>query len=226
MLVRLAHCYSASFGNIVLTKFTGKACFVCEIDQNRRYHGSAWDTTCSSCVPSIPLDPTKPHFFLAHMGTHILKNSVSPSTEPCGLCLAPSPMCQFFLSKGKGARGQTRINYSKSRGCPDIGVTFKYMIAATSSKTSPCSNIPISCPLCPPNYPAVWKYSMRHHFMNRHPAVDLTKWKHLWELSRAEIAAMDKVWEERRKVPKPKGKNKKGGLGPLIISEAHSMRLA
>lgn len=48
----------------------------------------------------------------------------------------------------------------------------------------------------------------------------------MWELSRAKIAAMDKVWEERRKVPKPKGKNKKGGLSPLIISEAHSMRLA
>ncbi|KAK0444290.1 uncharacterized protein EV420DRAFT_1648982 [Desarmillaria tabescens] len=206
----------------------GKACFVCEIEDQPQHLDLAMDMVCSSCVPSVPLDPSRAHHFLAHMGAHILKSSVSPATEPCGLCLAPSSLCQFYLTKGKGAQGQTKIDYSSSRGCPNIGVTFKYGIAVASTKTAPCSNVPLRCPLCPPNHPAIWKYMARYHFLNQHPAADLNQWKHLWEISSAEKAAMDKVWDERKKVPMPRGKNKrkKDVLGPLIISEAHSSRLA
>ncbi|SJL18192.1 uncharacterized protein ARMOST_21770 [Armillaria ostoyae] len=207
---------------------SGKACFICETDHQPQHLDLGMDTICSSCVPSIPLDPARPHHFLAHIGAHILRNSVSPSTEPCRLCLAPAPLCQFFLTKGKGSQGPTKIDYSTSRGCLNLAVTFKYRIAAASTKTAPCSNVPIQCPLCPPNHPAIWKYSAKYHFMSRHPVADLNQWKHLWEISRAERTAMDKVWDERRKVPKLKGKNKqkKDDLGPLRVSEAHSSRLA
>lgn len=162
------------------------------------------------------------------MGVHILKNSVSPSTEPCGLCLAPSPLCQFYLTKGRSTQGQTKIDYTASHGCANLGVTFKYAVAAASTKTVPCSNVPLHCPLCPPNHLVIWKYTAHHHFLNRHPATDLNQWKHLWEISSAEKAAMDVVWDERRKVPISRGKNKckKDELGPLVISEAHSSCLA
>lgn len=216
------------FYNCLPRTSPGKACFVCETDHQPRHLDLTTDTVCSSCVPSIPLDPSKAHRFLAHMGAHILKNSVSPSTEPCGLCLAPSPLCQFYLTKGRGAQGQTKIDYTTSRGCVNLGVTFKYAVAAAPTKTAPCSNVPLRCPLCPPNHPAIWKYTARYHFLNRHPAADLNQWKHLWQISSAEKAAMDVVWDERRKVPTSRGKNKrkKDDLGPLVISEAHSSRLA
>ncbi len=57
----------------------GKACFICETDQHSWHQTFTLDTTCSSGVPSIPLDPLKPHFFLVHMGAHILKGSVTGS---------------------------------------------------------------------------------------------------------------------------------------------------
>ncbi|PBK91771.1 hypothetical protein ARMGADRAFT_931685 [Armillaria gallica] len=202
----------------------GKACFICETDHQPQHLDLAIDTVCLSCVLSVPLDLSKPYNFLAHMGMHILKSSVSPATEPCGLCLVPSPLCQFYLTKGKGAQGQMKIDYSSSRGCSNLGVTFKYSVAAASTKTAPCSNVPLRCPLCPSNHPAIWKYMARHHFLNWHPAADLNQWKYLWQISSAEKAAMDKMWDERRKVLMPWGKNKckKDDLGALIISEAHS----
>ncbi|PBK68450.1 hypothetical protein ARMSODRAFT_1040015 [Armillaria solidipes] len=119
------------------------------------------------------------------------------------------------------------------RGYRDVGPAHRYKpknglicvrdtIVAASTKTAPCSNIPLRCLLCPPNHPAIWKYTARHHFLNRHPAAELNQWKHLWQISSTEKAAMDKVWDERRKVPMPWGKNKhkKDELGALIISEA------
>ncbi len=183
---------------------------------------------CPSCIPTIALDPSKPHSFLAHIGAHILKKSVIPSTEPCGLCLSPSPLCQFYLTKGKGAQGQMKIDYGSSRGCPNLAVTFKYAVAAASSKSSPCSNVPIRCPLCPSNSPAIWKYTAKYHFMNRHPAAELGRWEHLWSVSDAEHAAMDVVWKDCKKVKQTRGisKHKKNDLGPLVISETHSTRLS
>ncbi len=64
--------------------------------------------------------------------------------------------------------------------------------------------------------------------IDRHPTADLSQWKYLWDLPRAKKVAMDKVWEERKKVPQPKKKDKqkKDELGPLEISEVHSSRLA
>lgn len=175
-------------------------------------------------MPSTSLDPHKPHTFLAHIGAHILNKSVLPSTEPCGLCGSPAPLCQFYLAKGKGTYGQTKVDYSTSRGCPNLAVSFKYGVTMNSTRTAPCSNVPILCPLCPKNSPAIWKYTAKYHFMNHHPAAQLDQWKDLWRISKGEITAMREVWKKRKEVPKTRSKTKKkGDLGDLVISEAHSI---
>ena len=63
---------------------------------------------CPLCTPDRPLDPAQ------HMGAHILHNqTISRDSEPCGLCLCPTPLCQFTLTKGKGRngkRGEGKVN--------------------------------------------------------------------------------------------------------------------
>ncbi len=183
---------------------------------------------CPFCIPSIPLDPSKPHHFLAHIGAHILNDSVLTSTEPCGLCGSPSPNCQYYLTKGKGSAGQMKIDYRASRACPNLAVTFNYGVAKTSKKTAPCSNVPIRCPICPQNAPAIWKYTAKYHFINLHPAAQLERYKDLWKISKSEMKAMKEVWKNRKQIPKTRGPNKKKGieLGALVISDAHTTPLA
>lgn len=52
---------------------------------------------------------------------------------------------------------------------------FTYSTAKKGSKTTPCTNVPIICPLCPPprnprdKSPAIWKYNMLQHIQFEHP---------------------------------------------------------
>ena len=105
--------------------------------------------------------------------------AVIQSIEPlCGLCLCPSQLCQFYLAKGKGTNGNLRINQKMSKGCLMM-MKYSYGIAAESTTSSPCSNMPIHCPICPNADPAIWKYFMRIHFEERHKTLDITKYKYL-----------------------------------------------
>ena len=61
-------------------------------------------------------------------------------------------------------------------------MTYSYSVAAELSPSSPCSNVPIHCPICPKSSPAIWKYFMRSHFKEKHKAL-LTKHEHLWKIS-------------------------------------------
>ncbi|KAF8066505.1 hypothetical protein FPV67DRAFT_1652976 [Lyophyllum atratum] len=180
---------------------------------------------CPRCSPEVPFDTKHPQQTLAHVGAHILHDrKPGLSTEPCGLCLRPSALCRFFLTKSKGADGGPKIDTTRSRGCPNM-VNFKYAVAANSTATSPCSNVPVSCPLCPvKTSPAVWRYNWKAHFESTHPTVIFADYSSVSDLSNFEKAAMKRVWKDRHKVIVKRVIKKQ--LPHLEVSAAHSSRLA
>jgi hypothetical protein len=160
---------------------------------------------------------------IEHIGAHILYDpEMIHSTGPlCGLCLRPSPLCQFFLGKGKGRNGKVKINQKMSRGCL-MKMNYSYSVAAESTASSPCSNVPIHCPICPKSDPAIWKYFMKMHFEEKHKAL-LTKHEHLWKLSNFERTEMKKIWVKRGKVTAKR--TKKANQPPLVVSEKHRAQI-
>ena len=89
-----------------------------------------------------------------------------------------------------------------SKGCL-MKMNYLYGIAAESTPSSPCSNVPIHCPIFPKTDPAIWKYFMKVHFKERHKTLDLTiltKYEHLWKLSNFEKSEMKKIWIKQGKV--------------------------
>jgi len=154
------------------------------------------------------------------MGAHILFDpAVLQSMPLCGLCLRPAPLCQFFLTKGKGANGNIKIDQKTSRGCL-IQLNYSYGIAAISTSSSPCSNIPIHCTLCSKSDPTIWRYFMKVHFQEKHPNAPIAKYEHLWTLSNFEISEMKKIWAKRAKVTAKRAKK-----FTLQISENHRARI-
>ncbi|PBK60263.1 hypothetical protein ARMSODRAFT_1026651 [Armillaria solidipes] len=131
----------------------GKACFICECDDSGFQDNNIeeWEynnrNTCSLCP--VVLDCDKPQSILTHIATHILHDThVDQSSEPCGLCLLPSPICCFML---KGA---------------------------------------------------------------------------LWELQPAEQQLMEQAWDTHNVIPKTWPLKKKKNHIPLVISDAHSLKMA
>ncbi|KAJ6449136.1 hypothetical protein C8R45DRAFT_849912, partial [Mycena sanguinolenta] len=196
----------------------GRACFVCERDDENPALFPTDPHVCGHCNPSVPLDTAQPQKVIAHVGSHILHDpALDHSTEPCGLCGRPAPMCTIILKKSSSAAGALTIDMRASRGCPNLIKRFSIGAAAKSIPTSPCSNVPMKCPACSKRDPAVWRYNMKEHLARRHPDVLLQKHTHLWELSSSEQAGMKLLWKKRKDkktVRKPKH--------TLTISEAHS----
>ena len=96
----------------------GNACFLCNDDRDLGDVGGLNTSSCPQCSPTVALDLSQGQRILEHIGAHILNNpGVDWSMELCGLCLHPMPLCQFFLTKGKGAHGSLKINQKLSRGC-------------------------------------------------------------------------------------------------------------
>jgi len=202
----------------------GSACFICETNHDLGNIGTMTTSDCPRCSPTVTLDLTHGQRVLEHVGSHILHDpGVIQSIEPlCGLCLRPSQICQFYLTKGKGSKGKPRINQKMSKGCL-MKMNYAYNIAAESTTASPCSNVPVHCPICPKTDPAVWKYFMKVHFQEKHKALPLTKYEHLWKLSNFEKSEMDKIWQKRGKVTAKR--TKKSKIPPLVISEDHRARI-
>lgn len=50
---------------------------------------------------------------------------------------------------------------------------FSYAAASKSSKSNPCTNRPVLCPVCPPGSGHVWSYSLRDHLLSVHPSLAL-----------------------------------------------------
>ncbi|KAI0296797.1 hypothetical protein BC826DRAFT_1090964 [Russula brevipes] len=174
------------------------------------------------CGPTVKLDWKHTQCVLEHMGAHLLfDRKLNTSEERCGLCLQTASMCQVYLKKGRGSAGNVSVDRDKST-CPNL-VRFNYKNAATSSEVSPCSNVPINCPLCPLHSPAVWTYSLRAHFQGRHRLTSTAHFPIQVELSQSEKDGMRRVWKARFK--QRKSYHKKHCNSPLAISEAHRSKL-
>ncbi|KAG6831249.1 hypothetical protein H0H93_013813, partial [Arthromyces matolae] len=146
---------------------------------------------------------------------------VDIASDPCGLCLRPSRICRIFLSKGKGAKGGLRVDLKRSE-CPNL-VNFKYKIAERSTLSSPCSNVPIQCPICLPSAPAVWRYNFKHHLDTEHPNASHNLYASIWDISDDERKEMKRIWADRRKVVVKRVKKK--AVEELVVSEAHRSRI-
>jgi hypothetical protein len=176
--------------------------------------------TCPKCQPIIHFNPSHRQRVIEHIGAHILHDeSVDRSSEPCGLCLRPAPLCKIILKMAKGRMGNIAID-TKSSTCPNL-VKFSIVTAATCSETSPYTNHPIKCPFCPKISPAVWTYNFRHHLLRFHPSVNLSDHKSKWAPSKLEKDGMKRVWQHRHKQPKPRPRAQHPSL---VISETHRTR--
>jgi hypothetical protein len=200
---------------------TGKVCFVCERDDATQPPLDESSADCSICGPKVKLDRSNAQRVLEHMGAHILYDPTVDG-EACGLCLRPSPMCKLVLKKSRGAEASLSLDLKKST-CANL-MRFQYSSAEQSSKSSPCSNVPIICPLCPTQNPAVWTYNLHTHFRVRHKIVNPLQYPAKVLPSESERDAMKKIWDARFDTRKPR--NLKNKAVPMIISEAHSSRLA
>ena len=141
------------------------------------------------------------------MAAHIQYDpTISPTQALCGFCLRPSPLCQIFLKKRTGRQGTYQIDYTRSN-CPNLSTNqrLRYNQAAKSTSTSPCSNVPIVCPLCPDHSAAVWTYFLELHFATCHK-LRPQNFPIRYEVSASEKTALKEIWNNRFK----KEKRRKG----------------
>ena len=214
--------------DLVLTTCLAHAAFICEAESDERpINGtaSAQSNHCPLCRPAVPLDIGKVHKVLEHIATHILfDNTLDTTTEPCGLCMHASPLCAFYLRKGKGVGSAPQINERVSR-CPNFIGKFSYSAAATECTNSPCTNVPVICPLCPSTSAAVWKYNMKTHLARIHPSTKGSDFPNAFVISNSEKAALKVLWEKRHTVSRRRRQGNTAS-NPLSISELHSSRQA
>ncbi|KAF8221652.1 hypothetical protein L208DRAFT_1530560, partial [Tricholoma matsutake] len=195
-------------------------CFLCEDEQATRNLEVL--NECTACIPLVAL-PKSAQRVLEHMAAHILFDpSVNRSAEPCGLCLQSSPLCVYYLKRGKGVGASEQVDSTKSVCANKI--PFGYAVAAISTSSSPSSNVPIHCPICPTAALCVWRYNLSHHMRSKHPAILLPPYKSLWQIKNAKKSQLKEMWNNHHKHKKMQ-KSKKQNTSGLIISEAHSSRL-
>ena len=100
----------------------------------------------------------------------ILENEQDPEQlgeNPCGFCGCDG--CFTSLLEKKSGNS---IKISITSNCPYHYEQMQYKHAAISSKTMPCTNVPIHCPLCPKsvsgNPQTIWKYNALYYFITEH----------------------------------------------------------
>ena len=107
-----------------------------------------------------------------HVGRHILcafrdvedtlslKEGMWIGVNPCGWCGREG--CKVQLSSNNNISSSCSYHYTK----------MMYAKAAQYSKTSPCTNVPIHCPICPEGFSGqprtIWKYNALAHFAAEH----------------------------------------------------------
>jgi hypothetical protein len=152
------------------------------------------------------------------MGGHILHDpQLKDANNPCGFCLNTAMLCTIRLIQS--IKKGNKIDMINSH-CPNL----KKVSLATASKfteKSPCTNIPLQCPLCPKVSNAVWKYNLCAHIRKHHPTADVANYEQLYAISASELTLMKGVYKRP-----PKSKKAKNATHVLAISEGHSSRLA
>ena len=186
--------------------------------------GSAQPDHCNQCQPAVPWDTSKIPKILKHVATHLLfDNTVDTSQELCGLCMQPSTLCIFYLQKGKGVGTAPQINLCTSH-CPNLARKFLYSTASTKRMNSPCTNVLVTCPLCPSASGSVWKYNMRTHLTKYHLSICDTDILQAYIISKSEKVALKLQWDKHHKV---KLHQKWHNItSPLTILEVHSLHQA
>ena len=180
-----------------------------------------FELTCPKCQPTITFDGSLRQHIVEHIGAHILHDpSVGRSSEPCGLCLRPAPLCNIVLKKGKRGTSKLTINMQASK-CPNL-VKFSLAIAVKCSEASLCTNHPMRCPYCSNSSPAVWSYTFQQHLRHVHLKVPLDGHRSVWAMSKLEKDGMRRIWEHCLKQPKAHSRMQRM---PLVISETHLSRL-
>ena len=112
--------------------------------------------------------------------------------------MRPSPLCTFYLQKGKGVSSAPQIELCTSC-CPNPISKFFYAAASTESTNSPCTNVPVVCPLCPSTSSVIWKYNMKTHLIKTHPSVRSSDILTAYTISDSEKAALRLRWDKRHK---------------------------
>ena len=110
-----------------------------------------------------------------HVGSHILHSlceiedpkecRLQPVGEnPCGFCGQGSCFTQLKAKKHGGLSITSNCSYHYA------GMNYK--AAAQFSKSLPCTNVPIHCPLCPTaisgDPQTIWKYNALYHLISEH----------------------------------------------------------
>lgn len=122
-----------------------------------------------------------PVFFLWYFGqitsfaTMRLSRDYEERTQS-GFCLAPGSLCSVRLKKGQGRKVGMQIDVQNSRCQHNNQVKLLLTSFAKSSDVSPCTNIPIICPLCPAASDAVWKYNLEAHLKTVHSTANVSEY--------------------------------------------------
>ena len=203
----------------------GKVCFICE--SNSSTHQPMDDNTssaCSICGAQTQLEKSTPQQVLEHMAAHILfDTTLNHSHELCSLCMCPSPMCSIFVKKGHGTTAGSVVDIEWST-CINLAGHFTYATTSCSSDTSPCSNVPKICPLCPVGNPAVWSYNL-NPLHSQHNLTSPTHFPIQIVLLTSEKESLKKRWDSCMKTHECRKTNKSKKV-PIMLSKAHSSCLA
>lgn len=160
------------------------------------------DRRCDRC-PNMAL-PTGPKLLL-HNAAHILTEPELAEQSPCGFCLRTNGECRIVLQPGKA----NKIDSGKSV-CKNL-IKIQLRKAGTYLQTSPCTNIPMKCPLCPPDADAVWRYNLRQHIEVRHPGYSPVSHEKLWQV----------LDQEREHVAKHLGIKRRRMKEEVLSTSAH-----
>jgi hypothetical protein len=201
----------------------GALCFICEDNVSARGIVQT-QHRCSLC-PSLSITVKPPGKLIEHIATHILHDPVVKARYcPCGFCGGSGDSCVVYIAKGKGSKGAYYVDVAKSR-CKN-GNVVKLSIGSgeKSTKNSPCTNIPMACPLCPSIAPAIWKYNLLGHVLEVHPTADANSdtYKSLYAVGPFEVSALKVLYLKKPRYTARKFRN----LGNLNISDSHSTHLA
>jgi hypothetical protein len=199
----------------------GDVCFICEDEGSPS--GLIQDQhRCWSC-PTVALSRRSPSELVSHMGMHILHDSaIRNSPAPCGFCLMPDGMCTVRLKKGRGRKSICHIDWEKTTCQRSNKVRLSIKTFQKCTKNSPCTNVPIDCPICPTGSNAVWKYNLRAHIETVHPTANIDEYKPLFEVSKDERILLKKRWTTKPRWTPRRFRD----LGDISISESHRASLA
>lgn len=192
-------------------------CFICEDEDSAR--GVIQDQhQCFRC-PSLWLSKLSPSELVTHMGMHILHDEALKNVvNPCGFCLALGSLCLVQLKKGQFWKVGMQIDLQNTHCQHSNQVKLSLTSFAKSTSASPCTNVPILCPLCPASSEAMWKYNLEAHLKVVHPTASIAEHKELYEISKSEWVALKAAF-----ILKPRWTAKCiCDLGNINISKAHS----